>query len=77
MEQPLKTVKVRIAVVVDAKGNWNASGWKNEHGEGEGEAMNICVDGVDDGGRRFWVETELPIPKIETFPVSTIQEEGK
>ena len=54
-----KTVKVRIAVAVDPKGHWQASGWRDA-----GEEVWDCVlDCVDDGEARFWITAELPIPE--------------
>jgi len=59
----MKTVKVRIAVAVDPCGNWNASGWLNPDGQiAEGEAMDIAIDGVNEGASKYWVEAELPVP---------------
>lgn len=72
---PQKTVKVKIAVVIDDEGNWTANGWN----DGEKECMGICLDIIDiiDGDvQRFWVEAELPIPKIKTFS-GTVEEEIK
>ena len=64
----MKTVKVRIAVAVDHYGNWNASGWLNHDGKiAEGEAMDIAIDGVNEGEAKYWVEAELPIPEPQVF----------
>lgn len=71
----MKTVKVRIAVAVDPTGTWNACGgtWaKNDR-----EAMDICVDQLEEGEARYWVETEVALPTsaeaIQVEAVSDIQ----
>jgi hypothetical protein len=56
----MNTVKVRIAVCVDSKGNWNASGWKSGK---DSDKMGIASEGVDDGEARYWIEAELAIPE--------------
>jgi hypothetical protein len=64
----MKTVKVRIAVAVDPSGDWSASGWLKRDGKvAEGEAMDIAIDGVNEGEARYWVEAELPIPEPQVF----------
>ncbi len=64
----MKTVKVRIAVAVDPSGRWNASGWLTRDGKNaEGEAMDIAIDGVNEGEAKYWVEAELPIPEPQVF----------
>jgi hypothetical protein len=62
----MKTVRVRIAVAVDADGKWNASGWGTEHTFANDTAMDIVIEGVEDGEARYWVEAELQIPEEKT-----------
>ena len=64
-------VKVRIAVAVDAKGNWNACGWKNARSDEE--KMELCVEVLDDGEARYWLEAELPIPTVPTVQATVIE----
>ena len=70
-----KTVKVRIAVAVDRDGKWNASGWGKGSAYANGEAMDIAIEGVDEGEARYWVEAELPIPEAETISADKVVEE--
>ena len=58
-----KTVKVRIAVAVDPKGGWNSSGWA---GGSDTDKMQICVETLDEGEARYWLEVELPVPEAPT-----------
>jgi len=66
-------VRVRIAVAVDAKGNWNAAGWGRPVAK-EQEAMDIAVDGVDDGEVRYWVEADLIVPRERIVSGNVIAE---
>lgn len=56
----MATVKVRIAVAVDADGDWNACGGS---GMDDGEAMDIAIDVVGNGEARYWLTAELPVPE--------------
>lgn len=61
-----KTVKVRIAVVVGNKGEWNSYGWYKD-GSDDIEKMNMAIEGAEfDGERRFWLEADLPLPETPT-----------
>ena len=68
----MKTVKVRIAVVVTPDGTWSSCGW--DGGE-DAEKFAIACDGLDcsmdnymerGAESRFWLEAELPVPETTT-----------
>lgn len=58
----MATVKVRIAVAVDAKGEWNACGYSGARSDAD--KMDMCVETLADGEARYWLEAELAIPEI-------------
>lgn len=57
----MQTVKVKIAVAVDSTGNWNACGWRNA--PSDAEKMALCVEPLNDGEARYWLEAELSLPE--------------
>lgn len=66
-----KTVKVRIAVAVNEKGEWVASGWRTQRG---GDDMANPSDNYlsnaareDVGGSVYWIEAEVPVPETLTI----------
>ena len=61
----MATVKVRIAVAVDARGNWNACGFSAARSDKD--KMDSCVEMLDDGEARYWLEAELAIPETPTI----------
>lgn len=58
-----KTVKVRIAVAVNAEGDWSACGWPNP--SAAGDMMGMALDSLDADGAvsEFWITAELPVPE--------------
>lgn len=57
---PTNTVRVRVAVVVDPKGNWASSGCKDMD---EDEAHDNAIDDdIEHGEARYWLVKDLPIP---------------
>lgn len=58
----MKTVKVRIAVVVCSDGSWNSCGWSDGT---EKELMEIACDAMPDGESRFWLEAEIPVSNVK------------
>lgn len=60
----MRTVKVRIAVAIDPKGNWNACGGQ---GMPDDESMSLAVDAVADGEARYFLEADLAIPEAPTI----------
>ena len=62
-------VKVRIAVAVGTNGEWNAMGWSS--GEtSDSEKMSLCVEVIDSGEARYWLEAELDVPEAPTVQAS-------
>ena len=63
-----KTIRVRIAVAVSAKGNWCASGWKDSDGAVHGE--DCVFDGIvpSDTSNAIvvFVEADVPLPESVT-----------
>jgi hypothetical protein len=57
----MKTIKVRVAVAIDPSGKWNALGWS---GECDYVIMRDCVEHLEEGEARYWLEAELPIPEV-------------
>ena len=55
-------VKIRIAVAVDPKGGWYATGWR---GATDAEMLDACVDATEPGEARYWINTEVEIPVVE------------
>ena len=63
----MKTVKVKIAVVVNCAGEWTSGGWSNGKDEDRKEAALCATDGfslsTEDGRDTLhWIEAEVPIP---------------
>ena len=61
----MKTVKVRIAVVLDEDGGWSANGWG---GRGVPVPDNVQIISAVEflampAAGRYWVNAELPIPE--------------
>jgi len=73
----MKTVKVRIAVVVDAKGRWNAAGWFCGEGAAwdEGAILDAVYTGMEypDGEslpeQLAWVTAEIPVPEAPVLMI--------
>ncbi len=61
-----RTVKVRIAVVVDETGDWSAVGYPTMRDDRDGIAD--CLNGLS--LRWFWLEAELPLPETATVTPS-------
>lgn len=53
------TVRVRIAVAVDAKGNWSSAGWSGSTDE---SLMDCACETVNEGEARYWIEADLELP---------------
>jgi len=71
----METVKVRVAVAVDRKGNWRASGWSDENGRtATADPMEIALGGVAEGQASYWIEAELPVPEAKTIKAKLSKE---
>jgi len=58
-----KTIKIRIAVAIDAEGNWSAAGW---NGGRDAEKMEAAVDGGSDLSgthQQYFLTIDVPLPK--------------
>ena len=67
----MKTVKVRIAVAVDAQGNWASVGWS-----GKGDYLrDVAREGVNEDGTLYWVEAEVPIPSVQVIQGEVFENE--
>lgn len=62
MSTTAKTVRVRIAVAVDADGAWNASGWSSKNKTYDADAMGCAIENVGEGEARYWLEADVPLP---------------
>ena len=58
----MPNIRVRIAVAVDDTGKWAAVGYK---GMDDGDMYSIADD-LSVNARYFWLESDLPLPVIET-----------
>lgn len=55
-----KTVKCRIALAVDPKGEWSAGGYSGQKGD---PFYGVC-DSLDQGEARYFVEVDVPVPQV-------------
>lgn len=64
MSQP-KTIRVRIAVIINADGVWSAFGFKNSSDESMRENANISLEGHEENHDTVhWIEADIPVPVI-------------
>lgn len=63
-----KTVKVRIAVAVDKRGEWCAGGYSRQ--ADDDSPFRWIVDDLEEGEARYWVAAELSIPEQATAEVA-------
>jgi hypothetical protein len=68
----MKTIKVRIPVIVTANGNWGASG-SNDESEPDWSWMDeMC--GFDTPQQRMFVIAELPLPEIGEVEATKVED---
>lgn len=65
----MRTVRVRIAVAVDAEGKWAASGWK----DGGDKCKDFIADDLGDPYRIVWVEADVPLPAETTVKGEVVE----
>jgi hypothetical protein len=65
MSEP-KTVRVRIAVAVDANSNWFSAGGSEPCSDKE--LFLDALREVDDGAKLYWLTADLPIPTVAEVP---------
>jgi len=73
-----QTVHVRIAVVVDAEGHWNAEGWFFQDDEpSDTEMMNAAREAFGPSSRRVmvehFIEADVPLPESKTVKGKTTE----
>lgn len=66
-------VKCRIALAIDSKGKWSACGWD---GAEDDTVMGGCLDSLDEGERRYWVEVEVEQPEASAETVQGVANEA-
>ena len=78
----MKTVRVRIAVSVDANGHWSCCGWDygNNTEQDWQDILNLSQEGIDYPSlmNSVWIEADVPLPYSYGIEgeVSEIQDEG-
>lgn len=70
-----KTVKVRVALVVNSNGNWNAYGSQWCEDKGPEEAMSFALEGLDEPGHetRFYLTAEVEVPETDEVEATVSQ----
>lgn len=71
-----RTVRVRIAVAMDAEGHWAACGWGTGEklGMSSAETMaNARAMMTDFGGVEHWIEADVPLPGRQTVRGEVVQ----
>jgi len=71
-------VKVRIACAIDHKGGWSACGYS---GGDDDTLMGSCIDTLEPGERRYWIEAEIERPDesaetVQGSPSAALQPQG-
>ena len=64
MSDTSRTVKVRIAVAVDAECDWTCAGWR---GAADPELLENAAEGTNGLPSLYWVTAELPVPQVSEF----------
>lgn len=64
MSGAIRTVRVRIAVAIDASGAWSACG--GTHCTGDEDAREwLYLEDLKEGEHYYWVEADVPVPSNE------------
>ena len=70
------TVRARIAVAVDERGDWHACGWP----EADHNAMQFCLDGLKPRDAltvgQFWLEADLPVPAAPVITARVLEDDA-
>ena len=61
-------IPVRVALAVDAKGCWNATGWSGA--TDDAEMMSIAVEGVEPGERRYFLTAWVEPPDVQVTEIA-------
>ena len=73
----MRKATVRIAVAIDENGEWNSCGWGNvnETPREDGELIAICMDCLNEGEARYFIEAEILLPEpVSAKVVSAVVE---
>lgn len=72
----MKTVKVRIAVAIDPKGDWHCCGWNNL---ADDEAFSYAVETLEAGEARYILTAELALPEVRVIApcVEVVEPKGE
>lgn len=67
-----KTIKIRIAVMVDMDGNWSATGWK---GARDSEAIETAMDsdGLSIPALPYFLTIEVPAPRAIELTTAAVE----
>lgn len=67
----MRKIQVRVPVVVDHTGNWNAAGFPNKEGgfRPDDIAFGDLLDFIEPGERRYVLVAELEVPEYSAVPV--------
>jgi len=65
-------IRIRIAVVVDDRGNWSCAG---ASGMPQRDALDLALDGIESGYYKvYWINTEVDGPKPVEVNIDLPQE---
>jgi hypothetical protein len=63
----MQTIKVRIAVAVNEKGEWNSAGWNHhkDDSKADNNKRSSALEGLEPGRQEvvYFIEAEVPIPE--------------
>lgn len=68
MQERPKTVRVRVAVIVDRTGRWYAAGYAGE----TDKEMIESVESTETVGPVYFIEADLPVPMDETIQAAIV-----
>ena len=67
----MKTVKVRIALVVNSNGYWSAYGFPKDGPRDESMMMDNACDGMGEPNgveAKHWITAEVEVPEVKETP---------
>lgn len=60
----METIKVRIALEINPKGDWQAMG-SYAYGDDDWEGVMDAFEPLDGNAKRLWIEAEVTVPAAE------------
>lgn len=75
-EKTMDTVMVRIAVVVNSKGEWYAYGRPFTNPRDEQEVMDMAIDGMGEkvgAETQYWLTSYLTIPTVQEVHADKVE----